>query len=144
MRTRGGGLLRAELQEDGLLKWTRKFLVLNTASVSVESSGNEPRKGGIREPGRQHWCDTFWALVTDNGARTERAAQEEVLVWQGRWSWRFWQDIQCQDSWEISSGQWDNNGVKTFTHQGSRRGESIRKKSAVKNCTVANKYRAGE
>ena len=40
--------------------------------------------------------------------------------------------------------RWDNNGVKTFTHQGSHTGESIRKKSAGKNCTVANKYGAGE
>lgn len=87
MRTQGDGLIRAELQEDGLLKWTRKFLVLNTARVSIESSGNEPRKEGIREPGRQHCCDAFWALVTDSGARTEQAVQEEVLVWQGRgWS----------------------------------------------------------
>ena len=77
------------LQGDGLLKWSRKFLVLNTARVSIDSSGNEPRKEGIREPGRQHWCYTFWALVADNGASTERAVQKAVLDWQGRgWSMR--------------------------------------------------------
>ena len=50
MRTQSDGLIRAEPQEDGLLKCSRKLLVLNTARVSIESSGNEPRKEGIRKP----------------------------------------------------------------------------------------------
>lgn len=74
MRTQSDGLIRAEIQEDGLLKWSRKFLVLNTARVSIESSGNEPRKEGIREPEWQHWCYAFWALMTDNSASTEQGS----------------------------------------------------------------------